>query len=140
MSDEDEIAAKLAERVAEPELPSAPELPEETTEPEAKEDDAFHSDLRLETFVDKMKLQDYFEIPLPTRRSAEVELQINKIMEWAQTEAKSREYADILRVINDQERILGTKLKDNRLLRMYQYVNINTQRKRLAEQERALYA
>src|SRR5258708_2965294 len=136
---EDEIVAKLAEKAAEPEQPTtAPELPSDPR-PAPKEDEAFHDNLPLETVMDKLKLQNYFEIPALSRRSAEVETQLNRIVAWATDEANSSEYADILRVISDQERIMGIKLKDNRLIKLFQYVTINAQRKRLMEQERALY-
>ena len=133
---EDQIAAELAQRV------TAPPLPVETTPApatEVNEDESFHDNLPLETVMDKMKLQDYFEIPVGSRRSPEVDSQINRIIEWAASEAGSREYTDIVRIINDQERIMGNKLKDNRLTRLYQYVTINQQRKQLIERERALY-
>jgi len=133
---EDEVAAQLAAKVAEP--TTAPELPSDP-KPEPKEDEAFHDNLPLETVVSKMKLEDYFEIPLPARRSAEVEQQLNRIIDWARSETKSSEYSDIMRAISDQERIMGIKLKDNRLIKLYQFVTINSQRKRLMEQERALY-
>jgi hypothetical protein len=133
--DEDQIAAELAQRTEEP----VPPLEAPTPKPQVPEDEAFHNNLPLETVLDKMKLEDYFEIPQALRREANVETQLNRIMEWAAQEAGSREYTDILRVINDQERIMGNKLKDNRMMRLFQFVTINAQRKRLAQQERALY-
>lgn len=136
--DEAQIAANLAASVNEPKPATAPELPSDP-KPEPKVDEAFHDNLPLETVVEKMKLQDYFELPQGIRRSAEVDTQINRIMEWAKDEAGSSEYTDMLRVINDQERIMGNKYKDNRLMRLFQFVTINAQRKRLMEQERVLY-
>lgn len=136
--DEAEIVAKLGASVDEPNPSTAPELPSDP-KPEPKVDDAFHDNLPLETVLEKMKLQDYFELPQAVRRSPEVDTQINRIMEWAKDETGSSEYTDLLRVINDQERIMGNKFKDNRLMRLYQFVTINAQRKRLMEQERALY-
>lgn len=133
---EDEIAAKLAAALDPPAPTTAPELP---AEPEPKQDEAFHDNLPLETVVDKMKLHDYFEVPALARRSAEVETQLNRILDWARDESKSSEYSDLLRVISDQERIMGIKLKDNRMTKLFQYVTINSQRKRLMEAERALY-
>lgn len=136
--DEATIAAQLAEKVAEPTPPPVTETPEEP-KIQPKQDESFHDNLPLETTLDKLKMLDYFEIPPLSRRSAEVDSQLSRIMDWAQQEAGSREYTDILRVINDQERVMGNKLKDNRLTRLYQFVTINAQRKRLIEQERALY-
>jgi glucose/arabinose dehydrogenase len=133
---EDEVAAKLAATVDPP--TTAPELPSDP-KPEPREDEAFHDNLPLETVMDKMKLQDYFEVPALARRSAEVETQLNRIVDWARDEARSSDYADILRVISDQERIMGIKLKDNRMTKLFQYVTINSQRKRLMEAERALF-
>ena len=135
---EAEIAADLAAKVN-PVEPPAVEVSEEPKQPEVPEDEAFHDNLPLENTLEKIKLLDYFEIPQLARRSAEVDNQLSRIVDWAKDEAKSSEFTDILRILNDQERVLGTKLKDNRLTKLYQFVTINSQRKRLAEMERALY-
>lgn len=135
---EEQIQQKLASTIDDPVSPTEPESPAEPR-PEPKEDDVFHDNLPLETTLDKMKLYDYFEIPQAGRHSAEVQTQMSRILDWARDEMKSSEYTDILRAITDQERVMGNRLKDNRLYRLYQYVVINSQRKKLAEQERALY-
>ena len=83
---------------------------------------------------------DYFQIPSMSRHAPEVSQWIDEVVAWARDEAGSSEYTDILRVINDQERVMGNKLKPDRLLNLRQFVKINSQRRRLAEQERALYA
>lgn len=136
---EEEVAAQLAERTVEPPVKAEPEQPT-ILKPEPKEDEAFHDNLPLETTLDKLKFLDYFEISSLSRRSAEVDTQLNRIIDWARDEAKSSDYTDILRIIDSQERVMGIKLKDNRLTKLSQFVTINQQRKRLLEQERSLYA
>jgi len=132
--DEKQIEEQLAQKTV---APTPQEQPEHIPDP--NEDEAFHNSLPLENTLEKIKFQDYFEIPSAARHSAEVATQLDRIIDWARDEAKSSDYNDILRVINDQERVMGSRLKDNRLMRLYQFVTVNTQRKRLMEQERALY-
>ncbi len=141
--DEQQIQEQLAEKVKDPDVSpdteTAPELPT-APRPEPKENEEFiHDNLPLEATLDKMKLLDYFEIPQTMRRESDIDKWMGRVMDWAKDEARSSDYTDILRVINDQERVMGNKLKPDRLMRLAQFVTINQQRKRLIEQERALY-
>lgn len=138
--DEAEIAAALAAKANPDPTPDVetPQEPEKPAEPK-NEDESFHDNLPLENTLEKMQLLDYFQVPQISRHSAEVQTWMNTVIEWARGEAGSREYTDVLRVINDQERIMGSKLKPDRLSRLAQYVKINSLRRQLIEKERALY-
>lgn len=134
--DEAAIVAKLAENANPvPDIPAtAPIAPAEHDQ-----DEGFHDNLPLENTLEKLNLMDYFQIASQNRHSPEIQTWLNSVIDWARDEAGSSEYTDILRVINDQERVMGSKIKPDRLLRLWQFVKINTQRKRLIEQERVLY-
>lgn len=138
--DETEIAATLAAKLEEAERPETPEpaQPEIPRVPE-KQDEAFHDNLPLEDVMGKMQIMDFFEIPQATRRTAEVNDQINRIISWAKDEAKSSDVTEMMRVIREQETMMGSRLKEQRVYKLYQYVKIHEIRKQLAEKERALY-
>ncbi len=135
--DEAAIVAKLSER-ANPVPPPEPTIPETPLE-EPNPDEGFHDNLPLENTLEKLNLMDYFQIASQNRHSPEIQTWLNTIISWARDEAGSSEYTDMLRVINDQERVMGSKLKPDRMLRLWQFVKINTQRKQLIERERVLY-
>ena len=130
---EQEIASDLAAKIAIDEPPATVEVkPEEPKDPAPP-------GMTPEASLERMKLFDYFEIKTADRYSAEAETYLNKIIEWARDESGSSDYTDILRAISDQERILGIKLKPERLSRLYRFAVIRAQRNRLVEAERALY-
>lgn len=135
--DEAAIAAKLAEKTNPQPIP--PPVTEEPEPPEEPKDENFHHNLPLENTIEKLNLMDYFQIPSMNRHSPEVAQWLDTVIEWARDEAGSSEYTDMLRVINDQERVMGNRIKPDRLLRLWQFVKIHSQRKRLIEQERSLY-
>ena len=134
---EEAIAAKLAEQ-ANP-VPAPPMTTPETPGEPVKEDSDFHHNLPIENSVEKLNFMDYFQIPSQNRHAPEIATWLDTVMDWARDEAGSSDYNDMLRVINDQERVMGNKIKPDRLLRLWQFVKINSQRKKLIEQERALY-
>lgn len=133
--DEAQIAAQLAAKIAPPPPDPAPEPPPEH---EATDTD-FHNNLPLENTFEKQQLLDYLMIPQVSRHTAQIAQWTDEVLTWAKDEANSREWTDILRVIDQQERLMGNKLKPDRLLRLRQFIKINRQRKQLLAQERALY-
>lgn len=134
---EDEIAKQLAAKV-DPVPPPATDAPETPVEPE-KKDENFHNNLPLENTFEKQQLMDYLMIPQISRHTQEIQQWTQEVLEWAKDESHSSEFADIVRVIDDQERIMGNKLKPDRLLRLRTFIKIHNQRKQLAARERALY-
>lgn len=131
---EDAIAAELKAKlqVEEP----APEPAKE----EPKTDERFlHDGLPLESRLEKQQWLDYFQVPSQARYDGKVDTWLQRVLDWARDEAGSSEYTDILRVISDQERILGSKIKPDRLATLARFATIRRQRIQLAEQERALY-
>ena len=136
--DEQAIADKLAQKVAEPIPPPVTETPE--VKPVREGEEFIHDNLPLENTLEKMQLLDHFRVPSEMRREANISTWLDRVVDWARDEAGSSDYTDLLRVIDDQERVLGSKMKQDRLLTLYQFVTINAQRKRLIQQERALYS
>ena len=134
---EDQIVSQLS--VPKEELTPVPPITPDPPKEEPKEDESFHDNLPLENTLEKMRLMDYFEIPQISRYQPEVATWLDQVIEWARTEAGSSEFTDMLRIINDQERIMGNKLKQDRLSKLANFVKINSQRRKLAEMERALY-
>ena len=135
---EEQTAAMLAQKIDQPAPPPVVETPD--IKPEVGDGEQFiHDNLPLENTLEKMKLLDHFQIPSTMRREAQIGTWMERVIDWARDEAGSSEYTDILRVIDDQERVLGTRLKQDRLMKLYQFVTINQQRKKLAQMERTLY-
>jgi hypothetical protein len=101
-----------------------------------------------EQFVDKLlpeerltqtEILDYLQIPMAERHSPIIDDYIHTIYEWARENAQSSDVNQLLRVINEQEMHLGSKLKPDRLRRLAEYVKINKLRQSLAAREQALY-
>lgn len=135
--DEQAIVADLAAQLPKQEIPN--DGWDKVRAEENKPDQEFLDKISPENTMEKMKMFDYFELSQMDRHAPEAEKYLTSIMDWAKDEAKSSDYADILRVINDQERILGSRLKGNRLSTLYRFVTIRNNRNRLIQEERALY-
>lgn len=134
---EEEVAAKLADT-----LPKSEPL--DVAYPDPPVDDPQSND----NFVDKMlpeerltqlKLLDYFAVPSNERHTPLVDRWINEVYAWARDNAGEGGFNQLLRVINEQELHMGSKLKPGRLSRLYQYIRIAQIRKDLADKERLLY-
>jgi hypothetical protein len=136
MDTEAQIAADLAAALPKPVIP---ENGWDGVKPEVPEDEQFLNKQSPESSLEKIKLFDYFELSQLDRHAPEAEKYLQRIIDWAKDEAKSSDYADILRVINDQERVMGNKLKSNRLSNLHRFVAIRATRNRLIQEERALY-
>jgi len=138
MQNEEQIAADLAAQLPKPDIPANGwEIRDATGA--VPEDQQFLDKMSPESTLEKMKLFDYFDLSQLDRRSPEAGHYLQTIMDWARDEAKSSDYTDMLRVINDQERVMGGLLKGQRLTNLYRFVAIRTQRNRLIQEERALY-
>lgn len=135
---EAEIQAYLASQLAVKNTPD-PTPPPVTETPEAPDDPA-PTGMTPENELEKMKLFDYFEVSSADRHSVEAQQYLQSVVDWARDETGSSDYLDIIRAISDQERVLGIKLQPNRLSRLHRFALIRSQRIRLAEEERALYA
>lgn len=134
--DEAAIVAELASTLPKPEIP---ENGWAGVKPETPENEQFLDKMTPEATLEKIKLFDYFQLSSLDRITPEADKRIQAVMNWARDEAKSSDYGDMLRVINDQERIMGGLLKPSRLSNLYRFVTIRTQRNRLIQEERALY-
>lgn len=135
MDTEAQIVADLAAALPKPDIPESSWDGVKPTPP----DEEFIDKITPESNLEKIKLFDYFELSSMDRRSPEAEKYIGAIMDWARDEAGSSDYTDILRVINDQERVMGGLLKAQRLSKLYRFVTVRQQRNRLIQEERALY-
>jgi len=133
--DEQAIVEKLAQNTEQPQ----PEPVAPTPAPVKEGEEFIHDNLPLENTLEKMKLLDHFNIPSEMRREAAISTWLDRVVDWARDEAGSSEFTDILRVIDDQERVLGTRVKQDRLMKLYQFVTIRSQRNKLAQMERTLY-
>lgn len=130
---EEQIAAELAARLEEPAVAETPVQ----TQPEAPQD--FVDKMLPEEQLTRNQLLDWFAVPMHERHQPDVERYINDIYAWARQNAGSGEYAELLRVINEQEQILGSRNKPGRVAKLYKYIKINQLRQKLAAEERALY-
>jgi len=137
MDEEARIAAAIKERIDVPD--PTPAISEEPKAPEKPDEQFLHDGLPLETMLEKQRWLDYFNVPSMSRREPQVDTWLTKVIDWARDEAGSSEYSDILRVINDQERTLGSKIKQDRLATLARFAQIRMTRRRLIEEERALY-
>lgn len=133
---EDEIVASLAAEMPKPDIP---ENGWDGVKPDVPEDEQFLNKQSPESTLEQIKLFDYFQLNSMDRHAPEAQKYIQTVIDWARDEAKSSDYADILRVINDQERVMGSLLKGGRLSNLYRFVTIRSQRNRLIQEERALY-
>jgi hypothetical protein len=137
--DESQIVADLAAALPKTEIPNDgwDKVREQQTPTPPEE---FVDKVSAESQLEKIKLSEYFNLNQIDRRSAEADKYISRIMDWARAEAGSSDYADILRVINEQERVMGNLLKTNRLTNLYRFVAIRATRDRLIQEERVLYS
>lgn len=131
---EDQIAAELASRLEEP-AAEEPVIKEQS--PEAPRD--FVDKMMPEDYVTRGRLMDWFEIPMHERHSPEVDRYINDIYSWARDNAGTGEFHDLLRIINEQEQIMGSRAKPGRVAKLYKYIKISQLRRELANRERLLY-
>lgn len=131
---EDQIAAALAARLEEP-VVEEPVIKEQA--PEAPQD--FVDKMLPEEQLTRNRLLDWFEIPMHERHTTKTDRWINDIYAWARETAGSGEYTDLLRVINEQEQIMGSRMKPGRVVKLYKYIQISRLRRQLANQERLLY-
>lgn len=137
---EEQIVAELAANLPKPEIPENGWDIRDEPKTEAKpEDEQFIDKMTPESTVEQMKLYDYFQLSSLDRANPDAQKYLKTVMDWARDEAKSSDYADMLRVINDQERVMGNLLKGSRLSNLYRFVTIRSQRNRLIQEERALY-
>lgn len=137
MSSEEEIAARVAQRVPKQDDPETPT----NVEPETIDPDGLHNSLPLDNTSLRFELMDYFNVGLSARHSSETQEQVNTIMQWAVDATNSTNIVDILKELNLQETVLGSRLKGDRLQRIYRYVRIAQQKRVLdAKMEAMLYA
>jgi hypothetical protein len=130
---EDAIAAQLAAKTAEP-------VPAPTVTPPEPVDPPNYVDKMLpEEHVTANRLLDFLEVQPEVRHNAEVDDYIRTIYQWAKEQAGTDDYYQILRVIQEQEMHMGSRLKPGRLQKLAEYVKISKVRQQLAVRERELY-
>ena len=133
--EETKIAEKLKENVPKPEFKD-----NEQPKPQlVEENDGSHNNLPLENMLLKQQVFDFMDIPVGARTNPETLGAIDTILEWAYKQTGSREFSDMLKVINRQEAIMGSRMRGNRVFDLYKFVKINNQMSALYEQEKALY-
>jgi hypothetical protein len=130
---EEQIAAELAAKLEEPAVAEAP------VDIQPEEPQNFVDKLLPEEQLTRSQLYDWFEVPMHERHQPDVERYINDIYAWARDNAGSGEFHELLRVINEQEQIMGSRNKPGRVARLYKYIKISQLRQKLAAQERVLY-
>lgn len=134
---EKEVALRLAQRV--PRQEESEELG--GVNPDPSDPDGLHNNLPLDNISLRYELMDYFNVGVGLRHSSETQEQINTIMQWAVDETGSTNISEVLKQLNLQEAALGTRLKGDRLLRVYRYVRIAQQKRVLdAKMEAMIYA
>lgn len=131
---EDQIASALASRLEEPVVEAEP-----APEPVAETPKDFVDKMLPEEQLTRSRLLDWFEIPMNERHTTKVDRWINEIYSWARETAGSGEYTDLLRVINEQEQIMGSRNMPGRVGKLYKYIQISRLRRQLANEERLLY-
>lgn len=136
MNEEAAVAAKVAQNLP----PSQPELNPQYPQPEQPQSNGLDSNLPLEQSVMQYQLMDYFNMSKGTRQVAETRDQINAILSWAKSQSDTPDLAGVMRVLYHTETGLGSRLKTDRVGRLYQFVRIQQQRELLAQKERALYS
>lgn len=107
--------------------------------PAAEAPQEFVDKLLPEEHLTQRELLDYLQVPMQERQSPIIDDYIRTVYEWARDNAQSGDINQLLRVINEQEQHMGSKLKPNRLKYLAEYVKINRIRQSLAARERALY-
>lgn len=131
---EEEIKVKVADNLPKSEPEVNPQYP--GPEPSDNESRPFQP---LEGTPLTNELMQFFNIHPSSWSMAQNQETINTIIQWAKTNSDTQDLAGILRTINHAETILGSRLKADRLNRLYRYVRIQRQHAELAEKERALY-
>ena len=132
---EEQIAQQLAQKLPK----SEPELNPQYPDPEDNPETGRTGLMPLENSQLTYEMADYFNLG-GARQNAEVQSQLNEIIQWAKQNAESPDLAGILRTLRHTETILGTTLKPDRMARLYRYTRIQQQKSLLAERERALSA
>jgi len=136
MDSEEEIARRVAQNVPRQDEVDSPSVEEQEIDP-----DGVHNSLPLDNISLRYEVMDYFNLGTNIRHSSEVQEQINTIMQWAVDQSGSLKIVDILKTLNLQEAALGTRLKGDRLQRVYRYVRIAQQKRILdAKLEAMTYA
>lgn len=134
MDEEAKLAEVLADKLPKTE-PYQGGYPTETPE----EPQNYVDTLLPEEQMTQRELLDYLQVPSQERHSPIVDDYIRTIYEWARDNSQSRDINQLLRVINEQEQHMGSKLKPDRLKRLAEYVKISRIRQSLAAREQALY-
>ena len=111
--------------------------------PEHEPDELAPNESPLDPIRAKSQLMEFFDIPAWVRSAPEVQTQLDTVIEWASNEAKyvsdNPTMADVLRVINDQLRVMGAQVQTDKLKRLWLFAKIRGQRRLLDERERGLY-
>lgn len=93
----------------------------------------------LVTFQNRQALLEHFNIYRSVGSNGQNEQYIEDVLNFVRRETGSTETADLLKYVNDIERMQGNTLKGNRLTKFHQFVVIRNQVRRLQEQERTIY-
>lgn len=103
------------------------------------EQQSYADKLLPEEIFTQRELLDYLAVPQQERHSPIIDNYIRTVYEWARDNAGTGDINHLLRVINEQEQHMGSKLKADRLRRLAEYIKISSLRKSLAAREQALY-
>lgn len=133
--DESQVAQRVADNIPVVDSPITNPAPL----PEPEPGDPIHNSLPMETTLQRIEMLDYFELPPSYRKNPEVLQQIDTIIGWARDNAPSTELADIFRVINRQENMLGSRFKPGRIAKLNRYIHLHNQGRQIDEQMRSLY-
>lgn len=133
MDEETKVAQKLADALPheEPRDYSYPEPP--------TQEEQFIDKMLPEEKLTQQELLDYLQVPTQERHSPMVEDYIRTVYQWARDNAQTGDINQLLRIINEQEQHMGSKLKPDRLRRLAEYIKISKIRHSLAAREQALY-
>lgn len=134
MDNEAQIAAELASK-----LPNPGPLDGGWPKEEPTEQQQYVDTLLPEEHLTQRELLDYLQVPMQERHSPIVDDYVRTIYDWARDNAQSKDLNQLLRIINEQEQHMGSKLKPDRLRRLAEYVKISKIRQSLAAREQALY-
>lgn len=131
--DEAEIAQKQALNIPGNSVIETPE----SNVPEEIIPEVFSNNLPLDSLVLKHEVMEFLDVPTGSRKSTEVQSQVDSIIRWA-IENSSPELKDILSTIDRQKRVMGIQFKDNVLSRMHRYVKLHNARSAIEIQMRAV--
>jgi hypothetical protein len=130
MNDEAEVAERLKQNIPKPDANGTSDRVDDANRP--PEDTGYTSDLG--DVPDIYKLYDFFGVE-SNYRNTDNERKLQEVYRWAADRVESTDYLQVAKAIMDSEQSMGGSTIGSRLDRMYQYVKLDQQIKRLKAEQ-----